>query len=135
MLLWGFLPHFLALSNPFQFPIASTPRRPGPGPGSSVQLHQALGEQDRWTSFSQTSVALPHENPTKSFWTHGTEDANPLAKEGSKGPLTTDADIVIIGSGITGVGTAYHLSGLAGAENLPLSVLILEARDFCEDHT
>lgn len=86
-------------------------------------------------SVSRPSVALPHENPTKSFWTHGSADANPLAAEGSDGPMTTDADIVIIGSGITGVGAAYHLSELAPAKNLPLNIVIIEARDFCESYT
>ncbi|KAF8584249.1 FAD dependent oxidoreductase [Ramaria rubella] len=88
--------------------------------------------QDRLSllSLSSSSVSLPHNNPTKSFWTHGSQDANPLAKEGSEGPFTNDADIVIIGSGITGVGAAYHLSEVSCKNNLSLKVVILEARDF-----
>ena len=61
---------------------------------------------------------------------------NPLAREGSSGPLTTDADVCIIGSGITGVSVAYHLSELLKKDNEiqsdQLSVVIFEARDFCE---
>ncbi|KAI0630444.1 FAD dependent oxidoreductase [Trametes polyzona] len=78
---------------------------------------------------------LPVPNPTKSFWID-TPDANPLAKEGSEGPLTADADIAIIGSGITGVSAAYHISRLFAAKDdatKPLKVVILEARDFCRN--
>lgn len=72
---------------------------------------------------------LPVPNPTHSFWIN-TPGANPLAAEGSEGPLTSDADVCIIGSGITGVSSAYHLSKSIGDK--PLKVVILEARDFCE---
>ena len=126
MLFWDFFLHVLALSNPLQFSTTPTSR------GSA--LHQSL-VQDRWSSLPQPPVTPPHKNPTDSFWTHGSIDANPLAKEGSDGPLTTDTDIIIIGSGITGVGTAYHLSKLAVAKDLSLNLVILEARDFCENHT
>ncbi|KAH9893649.1 FAD dependent oxidoreductase [Cubamyces lactineus] len=80
---------------------------------------------------------LPVPNPTKSFWID-TPGANPLAKEGSLGPLTADADIAIIGSGISGVSAAYHLSRLlaeAGDANKPLKIVVLEARDFCSGAT
>lgn len=76
---------------------------------------------------------LPVPNSTHSFWIN-TPGANPLAKEGSEGPLTADADIAIIGSGITGVSAAYHISRLlaeTGDAAKPLKVVILEARDFC----
>ncbi|KAJ7923506.1 FAD dependent oxidoreductase [Mycena leptocephala] len=67
--------------------------------------------------------SLPVPNPTRSFWID-TPGANPLAAEGSDGPFVDDADICIIGSGITGVSAAYHLA------TAPLRVVILEARDF-----
>lgn len=79
-------------------------------------------------------ASLPVPNPTKSFWID-TPNANPLAKEGSKGPLTEDTDICIIGSGITGVSAAYHLSRLLSEQppsSGPLNITILEARDFCK---
>lgn len=78
--------------------------------------------------------SLPVPNPTKSFWTHGSDDANPLAKEGSEGELTRDADVCIIGSGITGVSSAYHLAKTLERKTTrtePLKTVILEARDFC----
>ena len=80
-------------------------------------------------------AALPVPNPTKSFWIDSAPDANPLAKEGSQGALTHDADVCIIGSGITGVSAAYHTSRLLADHpptNTPLKVVIFEARDFCE---
>ncbi|KAF9224266.1 FAD dependent oxidoreductase [Gyrodon lividus] len=84
-------------------------------------------------------AGLPSTNPTRSFWTHSSPDANPLAREGSEGPLTTDADICIVGSGITGAGVAYHLSGAASSHDVALEsqlkVVILEARDFCAGAT
>lgn len=79
-------------------------------------------------------AGLPSPNPTRSFWANSSPDANPLAREGSTGPLITDADVCIIGSGITGVGVAYHLSEAIGSNverQSPLKVAILEARDFC----
>ena len=99
------------------------------------------------TPFSETHDALvglegvkpspiPNENPTKSFWLDSAPDSNPLAKEGSTGPLPNDADICVIGSGITGVSAAYHISRLLTDKERslqnPLKVVILEARDFCK---
>lgn len=80
------------------------------------------------------SEPLPVSNSTRSFWMYGAPDANPLARVGSTGSLTADADICIIGSGITGVSVAYHLSKLLGDDATlqdALNIVILEARDFC----
>ncbi|KAJ6592222.1 FAD dependent oxidoreductase-domain-containing protein [Mycena vulgaris] len=81
---------------------------------------------------------LPRPNPPSSFWTHG-RDANPLAGEGSTGALTDEADVCIIGAGMTGVSAAYHLANAVeqGAFPMPegqtkLRAVILEARDFCK---
>ncbi|RPD57281.1 FAD dependent oxidoreductase [Lentinus tigrinus ALCF2SS1-6] len=83
-------------------------------------------------------IPLPVPNSTQSFWLD--PEANPLAKAGSTGPLTSDVDICIIGSGITGVSAAYHLTRLLAERGAvsevpnaqPLKIVILEARDFCE---
>ena len=64
---------------------------------------------------SHSPAGLPVENPTPSFWTSSAPDANPLAFEGSEGRLTRDADICIIGSGITGesgISIAWKLADL-----------------------
>lgn len=86
------------------------------------------------------SVPLPVESPTKSFWLD-TPGANPLAEQGSTGELTRDADVCVVGSGITGVSAAWHLSKLLGNSTArndsgeevqrQRSVVILEARRFC----
>ncbi|KAG6844794.1 hypothetical protein H0H87_003723 [Tephrocybe sp. NHM501043] len=75
--------------------------------------------------------ALPVPNSTRSFW--NTPESNPLAREGSEGQLISDADVCIIGSGITGVSAAYHLA--KNLEGTQLNVEILEARDFCSGAT
>ncbi|EGN96963.1 hypothetical protein SERLA73DRAFT_185222 [Serpula lacrymans var. lacrymans S7.3] len=101
---------------------------------------------NRWdthqTIFSNEPAAprpaqLPSEHPTRSFWTDSAPNVNPLASEGSEGILTSEADVCIIGSGITGVGVAYHLAeSVAGVDHEgPLKVVILEARDFCSGAT
>lgn len=91
----------------------------------------------RTTAEDQTILPVPH--PTKSFWINSSPDANPHAKEGSTDPLTEDADICIIGSGITGVSAAYWLArsvtarkgGAKTTLQKPFKIVILEARDFC----
>ncbi|KZT60161.1 DAO-domain-containing protein [Calocera cornea HHB12733] len=80
---------------------------------------------------------LPHPNPTQSFWTHSTSDANPLATEGSDVPLPPVIDVAIIGSGISGIGVAYHLAELLkkGQIRKPITIAVFEARDFCAGAT
>ncbi|CAE6535884.1 unnamed protein product [Rhizoctonia solani] len=97
-------------------------------------------DNDVFAAFNQSSpraAPLPAPNPTKSFWLDSEASANPLGQAGSTGPLSEVADIVIIGSGITGCSAAYHLSQLfqrsGGQKNQ--SVVILEARDFCSGAT
>ncbi|KAJ8463673.1 hypothetical protein ONZ45_g17496 [Pleurotus djamor] len=81
-------------------------------------------------------ASLPVSNPTKSYWVDS-PGANPLAKEGSRGALTSDADICIIGSGITGISAAYNLAKFVKASPQidHLNVVVLEARDFCSGAT
>ena len=103
-----------------------------PIPLNVLAEHQVILERP----VDSKPAPLPVPNPTKSFWID-TPDANPLAKVGSDGALTQDADVCIIGSGITGVSAAYHISRLLTDRSLhasskPLKVTILEARDFCE---
>ncbi len=104
---------------------------------SKMTLHDPLQDQFQ-AIFSppleSASESLPVSNATRSFWMDGAPGANPLARAGSTGSLTADAGICIIGSGITGVSVAYHLSKLLGnnaTSQEALSVVVLEARDFC----
>lgn len=82
-------------------------------------------------------ASLPAPNPTRSFWSTST-DLTAQSAEGSTGPLTDDADLCIIGSGITGVSAAYHFARILQSKQVHqaaggmVKVVILEARDFCE---
>ncbi|KAJ6480946.1 FAD dependent oxidoreductase [Mycena sanguinolenta] len=110
-----------ALSIPFSSPLE---------PHSLPQSPLASQTQHR-------PADLPHSDPTHSFWTHS-PGANPLAAEGSAGALTEDADVCIIGSGITGVSAAYHLANaveVGAFRDNTVRAVILEARDFCSGAT
>lgn len=80
---------------------------------------------------------LPVANPTRSFWLEQ-PNVSPSSREGSEGEFPADAEICIIGSGISGVSTAYHLAKLVAKESQnrdcaeSLRVVVLDAREFCE---
>ncbi|KAG7440531.1 DAO-domain-containing protein [Guyanagaster necrorhizus] len=70
---------------------------------------------------------------TSSFWFNSHDNPNPLCNMGSNDPLTPGADVCVIGSGLTGVSAAYHLSQ---SEIAPyLKVVVLEDREFCSGAT
>jgi len=103
-----------------------------PVPLNQLELSEAVLVSP--TAHGPAKLPVPH--PTRSFWVDS-PGANPFANQGSSGPLTRDADICIIGSGITGVSTAYHLSkaicsSAKEGEQPPLRVVMLDARDFCQ---
>jgi len=75
-------------------------------------------------------VTLPRDNPTAAFW-QDPPDAS-VADVRSTPNLPESADVVIIGSGITGAAVAWHL--LSGPSP-PSSVLMLEARQACSGAT
>ncbi|TKY84802.1 hypothetical protein EX895_005882 [Sporisorium graminicola] len=84
---------------------------------------------------AQTPAPLPSssEKATVSYWL-ATTAAHQLPD--SLDTLPTESDTVIIGSGITGVSTAYHLVTSAPSSNSPISsITIVEARDFCSGAT
>lgn len=82
-------------------------------------------------------AGLPVANSTRSFW-FTDPSILPSPTHGSQGPLTDDADICIIGSGITGTSTAYHLAkafsegGVVEGLDRPVKATIFEAREFCK---
>ncbi|KAJ7210576.1 FAD dependent oxidoreductase-domain-containing protein [Mycena haematopus] len=96
--------------------------------------------QTPFIPFVNKPADLPHLNPTHSFWLQ--PGANPLAEEGSTGALTDEAEVCIIGSGITGVSAAYHLANAVKSGTFPVPhgktkvrAVILEAREFCSGAT
>ena len=80
-------------------------------------------------------VSLPSSNSTTSFWLDLPPEESPLANVGSTGSLTQDADVCVIGSGITGVGVVWNLvKNLQDSlENgTKMKIVLLEARQFCK---
>ncbi|KAI1817297.1 FAD dependent oxidoreductase [Poronia punctata] len=73
-------------------------------------------------------VSLPRENPTQSYWQ--TPPDPEISSLRTTESLPADAEIVIIGSGITGAAVAYNLLS-NGARN----VVMLEARGACSGAT
>lgn len=71
-------------------------------------------------------AGLPSPNPTRSYW--HTEPSSVLLGHRTTPELPATADIVVIGSGITGSFAAHFLKN-GGAKNA--SVLMLEAREAC----
>lgn len=91
--------------------------------GAVVLINRAL---DTLSKRLKASPGLPVSNPSLPFWTI---PKSTISSEGRA--LPEDADIVIIGSGITGTSFAYH----ALKRDSSLRVVILEARDVCSGAT
>ncbi|KAF1816484.1 FAD dependent oxidoreductase, partial [Eremomyces bilateralis CBS 781.70] len=70
---------------------------------------------------------LPTPSPSKSFW--HSEPSSFLLGHRTTADLPSSADVVIIGSGITGASVARYLKEEEGAAGL--SVVMLEAREAC----
>lgn len=75
-------------------------------------------------------VALPHANPTISYW-QDPPDAD-IADYLSTENVPETADTVIIGSGITGASVAH---GLLSSERTVAKLVMLEARQACSGAT
>ncbi|KAF2152994.1 DAO-domain-containing protein [Myriangium duriaei CBS 260.36] len=69
--------------------------------------------------------ALPHPNPTASFW--HTSPSSLLSGHRSTRSLPSRASVVVVGAGITGASVAWHLL----REQTAPQVLLLEAREVC----
>ena len=72
----------------------------------------------------QKSPGLPVPNPSLSFWT---VPQSPITKHLSD--LPAHADIIIIGTGLTG--TSFARTVLDHDSQHPLQVVMLDARDVC----
>ncbi|KAJ3889528.1 FAD dependent oxidoreductase [Lentinula edodes] len=80
---------------------------------------------------SYPSPGLPVKDPCLSFWLQNTRSSSLLGYRTTES-LPPSADVVIIGSGLSGAATAYYL--LVGSNALK-SVLMLEAREACDGAT
>jgi hypothetical protein len=78
-------------------------------------------------TYTPGQASLPTPNSTKSFW--HSQPSKTLIGHRTTSCLPTKADIVIIGSGISGASAAYHLH----EEHYDKSpnVVMLEAREAC----
>lgn len=82
---------------------------------------------------SQMNKMLPVPNSTASYWR---SELHWLDEYRSTEQLPSQADIVIIGTGIAGISTAYHLLDRKDNENAQQpSILLLEARQVCSGAT
>lgn len=73
---------------------------------------------------------LPVNDATLPYWR---TEPHALDEHCTTEKLPTKCDIAIIGAGMTGISTAYHISKLAGVDQP--SVVILEARQLCSGAT
>lgn len=73
---------------------------------------------------------LPVDNATVPYWR---TELHALDEHRTTEELPEECDIAIIGAGMTGVATAYHVSKLTGDKSP--SVVILEARQLCSGAT
>lgn len=72
-------------------------------------------------------ATLPTPNPTKSFW--HTEPSKLLLGHRTTAALPPTADIVIVGSGISGASAAHYFR--EDEEGKGLNIVMLEAREAC----
>ncbi|KAL6251669.1 hypothetical protein RBB50_001879 [Rhinocladiella similis] len=78
-------------------------------------------------------MALPHAQPMTSYWLSAAAD---LANHRTTESLSTDVDVVIIGSGFSGSAAAYFLASESrNSDAQRPSIVILEARQVCSGAT
>jgi hypothetical protein len=76
---------------------------------------------------SSGKASLPTANSTKSFWHR--DPSKVLLGHRTTVSLPTEADVVIIGSGISGACAAHFLR--EHGQDKDLSIVMLEAREAC----
>lgn len=76
------------------------------------------------------SQILPVDNATVPYWR---TERHAIDEHRTTEALPAECDVAIIGAGMTGIATAYHISKLAG-DKAP-SVVVLEARQLCSGAT
>jgi len=79
------------------------------------------------TKYESGQSTLPTSNPTKSFW--HSEPSKFLLGHRTTPQLPNGADVVIVGSGLTGASAARHIQQEYASKTL--SVVMLEAREAC----
>lgn len=100
-------------------------------------LWSFFGKGDQFkdeTIQSGNNNGFPEPTHTSSYWR---SELHPIDSFCSSEELPQSCDIAIIGAGMTGVSTAYHLSRLhaAGPSEKRPSIVILDAREVCSGAT
>lgn len=90
-----------------------------------------IPEEARDASTGKERRICPVKNATETFWRR---QPHTLDEHRSTDALPVECDIAIIGTGMSGVATAYYLS-LSGAESVQPSIVLLEARQVCSGAT
>ncbi|KAK6977607.1 FAD dependent oxidoreductase [Favolaschia claudopus] len=81
-----------------------------------------------------STPGFPRPKACFSFWLQHTQNS-PLLGHRTTETLPVKSDITIIGSGLSGVATAYFLLTSGPEDNRPSSVTLLEAREPCDGAT
>ncbi|GFF55382.1 putative FAD dependent oxidoreductase [Aspergillus lentulus] len=103
----------------------------------AILSNPAVPIEDRQQALDRafSDPGLPSANPTSSFWLR---NPHPEVARAQSTELPSEAEVVIIGSGVTGTSIARTLlkSRKPGKETKPRpAVVILEARDVCSGAT
>ncbi|KAK3316471.1 FAD dependent oxidoreductase-domain-containing protein [Apodospora peruviana] len=77
-------------------------------------------------------VSLPRDGPTQSYWQ---DPPDAIADLRTTSELPNSADVVIIGSGITGAAVAWNLLQADDTQNKKRTIVMLEARQACSGAT
>lgn len=84
-------------------------------------------------SSARTGPLLPVRNRTESFWL--TQRDKELCNARTTAALPKTADVVVIGSGLSGAMTSYLILEEARAKGMKLNVVMLEADETCGSST
>ncbi|KND91692.1 hypothetical protein TOPH_03877 [Tolypocladium ophioglossoides CBS 100239] len=101
--------------------------------GAIKMLSSLIGKYQQLLERASSPPGLPVSNPSSSYWL----DDPPFPHLADvQGELPGTADVVIVGSGITGAAAAKAILELSThGEQQPLRVIVLEARELCSGAT
>ena len=95
-------------------------------------LHDLNNDYTALLKRTTSGASTPVPNPTDPYWM----DSPPFPElDNNAEPLPTDADVVIIGTGITGSSAAKTLLELSSESDSPEKVVALDARKLCSGAT
>jgi hypothetical protein len=94
-------------------------------------LKATLKERNALLERTSISPGIPLINSSMPYWTFPN---SPIAESGADAQLPSDADIVIIGGGISGTAVAKTILENS-SPHLPIKLVMLEARDACSGAT